>query len=100
MHSPDKPGISNLIEIMTVATDESIAGVQARYDGQGYGAFKSEVAEAVIELLEPIQVRFRELRSDPAELRRLLALGADKARETSAPTLEAMYERMGFARLA
>ena len=100
VHSPDKPGISNLIEIMTVATDESIAGVQARYDGQGYGAFKSEVAEAVIELLEPIQVRFRELRSDPAELRRLLALGADKARETSAPTLEAMYERMGFARLA
>jgi tryptophanyl-tRNA synthetase len=100
VHSPDKPGISNLIEVMTVATGESVADVQARYDGQGYGAFKADVAEAVIELLEPFQRRFHELRADPAELHRLLALGAGKAREASAPTLEAMYERMGFARPA
>jgi tryptophanyl-tRNA synthetase len=99
-HSPDKPGISNLIEIMTVATGETIEEVQARYEGQGYGTFKTEVADAVIELLAPVQQRFRELRSDPGELQRLLALGADKAREASAPTLETMYERMGFARLA
>jgi len=97
-HAPDKPGISNLIEIMTVANGDSIADVEARYDGQGYGAFKSEVAEAVIALLEPFQQRFRELRSDPAELQRLLALGADKARRASNPTLEAIYERMGFVR--
>jgi len=97
-HAPDKPGISNLIEIMTVANGDSIADVEARYDGQGYGAFKSEVAEAVIALLEPFQQRFRELRSDPAELQRLLALGADKARRASNPTLEAAYERMGFVR--
>jgi tryptophanyl-tRNA synthetase len=100
VHSQDKPGISNLIEIMTVATGESIADVQSRYDGQGYGAFKTDVAEAVTLLLEPFQQRFRELRSDPAELQRLLALGADKAREASTPTLEAMYERMGFVRLS
>jgi tryptophanyl-tRNA synthetase len=100
VHSTDKPGISNLIEIMTVATGESIADVQTRYDGQGYGAFKTDVAEAVVALLDPFQQRFRELRSDPAELQRLLALGAEKARETSAPTLEAMYERMGFVRLS
>lgn len=98
VHSPDKPGVSNLIEIMTVATGESIDDVQARFDGQGYGAFKEQVAEAVIGLLEPFQSRYRELRSDPGELQRLLALGADKARTASAPTLEAMYERMGFAR--
>jgi tryptophanyl-tRNA synthetase len=54
----------------------------------------------VIELLEPFQSRFRELRSDPGELQRLLALGAEKARAASAPTLQTMYERMGFARLS
>ena len=77
---------------------ESIKDVEARYDGEGYGTFKSEVADSVIALLEPFQSRFREIRSDDAELRRLLALGADKARETSQPTLETMYERMGFVR--
>jgi tryptophanyl-tRNA synthetase len=100
VHSPDKPGVSNLIEILTVATGESIAEIQDRFDGQGYGAFKEEVAEAVIALLEPIQTRFRELRDDPAELQRALARGAEKARAASTPTLEAMYERMGFVRPA
>ena len=47
VHAPDKPGVSNLIEIMSVATGESIGEIQARYDGQGYGAFKEDVAEAV-----------------------------------------------------
>ena len=99
LHAPDKPGISNLIEIMTVSTGESIDGIQGRYDGQGYGAFKSEAAESVIALLEPIQQRFHEVRDDPGELQRLLALGAEKARAASQPTLGAMYERMGFVRL-
>jgi tryptophanyl-tRNA synthetase len=99
VHSPDKPGVSNLIEIMSVATGDSIAGVEARYDGQGYGAFKEDVAEAVVTLLEPFQRRYEELRADTAELQRILTLGAEKARESSAPTLEAMYERMGFVRL-
>jgi tryptophanyl-tRNA synthetase len=98
-HAPDeKPGISNLIEIMAVATGATIADVEARYDGQGYGRFKEDVAEAVVELFAPIQQRYEELRADEAELRRLLARGAEKAREASAPTLEAMYERMGFVR--
>ena len=98
-HAEDKPGVSNLIEIMTVATGESIEAVQSRYDGQGYGTFKADVAEAVIALLEPFQSRFREIRDDASELQRLLALGAEKARAASRPTLEAMYERMGFVRL-
>src|SRR6266540_4430514 len=95
-HDPDKPGVSNLIEIATVATGESIPEVEARFDGQGYGTFKAEVAEAVVELLEPIQRRYEEIRSDEAELMRMLAVGAEKAREASAPTLRLMYERMGF----
>ena len=98
-HDPDeKPGVSNLIEIMAVATGSSIAEVEARYDGQGYGAFKEGVAEAVVELFEPIQQRYEALRADEGELQRLLAHGAEKARKASAPTLETMYERMGFVR--
>jgi tryptophanyl-tRNA synthetase len=98
-HNPaEKPGISNLIEIMSVATGESLAQIESRYDGTGYGQFKEDVAEAVVKLLAPIQERHRELRSDDAELQRMLGIGADKAREASAPTLEAMYDRMGFVR--
>jgi tryptophanyl-tRNA synthetase len=98
-HDPEaKPGVSNLIEIMAVAGGRSIAEVEAEFDGQGYGALKGGVAEAVIELLTPIQQRYEQLRADEGELRSLLARGAEKAREASAPTLEAMYERMGFVR--
>jgi len=98
-HDPEeKAGISNLIEIMSVATGDSIPEIESRYDGQGYGQFKTDVAEAIVELLDPIQRRYQELRADDGELRRLLAAGAEKAAAESAPTLETMYERMGFAR--
>ena len=95
---PGKEGIENLISIMSVATGDTPDAVEARYDGAGYGTFKTDVAEAVVELLGPIQGRYSELRADPTELGRLLAVGAEKARAVSAPTLESMYERMGFAR--
>jgi len=99
-YDPDaKAGISNLIELLSVTTGESIPEIEARYDGSGYGRFKEEVAESIVALLTPIRARYEELRADERELARLLALGADKARTASAPTLEAMYERMGFARL-
>jgi tryptophanyl-tRNA synthetase len=93
---PGKEGIENLISIMSVATGETPDAIEASYDGRGYGDFKIAVAEAVIELVSPIQARYRELRSDPAELQRLLQVGAEKARAVSAPTLALMYERMGF----
>jgi tryptophanyl-tRNA synthetase len=93
-----KPGISNLIEIMAVATGDSIAQLESRYEGKGYGDFKKDVGEAVVELLAPFQTRYHELRSDDAELRRMLAFGAEKAAAAARPTLESMYERMGFAR--
>jgi len=95
---PGKEGIENLISVMSVATGETPDAIEASYDGKGYGDFKSDVAEAVIELVSPIQARYTELRADPAELQRLLALGAEKARTSSAPTLAQMYERMGFTR--
>ena len=99
VHDPtEKAGVSNLIEIMTVATGESIAEVEKHFQGAGYGQFKADVADAVVELLEPIQASYRALRDDAAELQRLLAIGAEKARVASAPTLEKIYDRMGFTR--
>jgi tryptophanyl-tRNA synthetase len=98
VRAPDKPGITNLIDIMSVATGDSPDAIEARYDGRGYGAFKADVGEAVVALLDPVRRRYEELRADPAELQRLLAVGADKARETSAPTLARMYELMGFVK--
>ena len=94
----EKPGVSNLIEILSVVSDRTIAELEADYDGRGYGDLKSDVGEAVVELFAPIQSRYKELRADEGELRRLLRVGAEKARATAAPTLEAMYDRMGFVR--
>ncbi|HET7130028.1 MAG TPA: tryptophan--tRNA ligase [Gaiellaceae bacterium] len=94
----DKPGVSNLIEILSVASGRAIGEVEGDYDGKGYGDLKTDVGEAVVELFRPMQERFNELRTDEPELRRLLQIGAGKARDTAAPTLEQMYERMGFVR--
>ena len=94
----DKPGVTNLIDILSVATGKAPDQIEAEYGDAGYGQFKTDVGEAVVALVEPIQKRYRELRSDPAELLRLLAVGADKARAASEPTLEAMYVNMGFVR--
>ena len=93
-----KAGISNLIEILSIMGGDEIPAIEARYDGGGYGTFKSDVAEAVVAVLDPIRTRYEELRADESQLHELLARGAEKAREVSAPTLEQMYERMGFAR--
>jgi len=92
----EKPGVSNLIEILSVASGRAIPDVEADYEGKGYGDLKTDVGEAVVELFRPVQARYAELRSDETELRRLLRIGADKAQTTSAPTLHQMYERMGF----
>jgi tryptophanyl-tRNA synthetase len=92
----DKPGVSNLIDILSVASGEAPDAIESRFDGDGYGAFKEAVGEAVVALLAPIQDRYHELRGDPGELHRLLAHGADKARAASEPTLRSIYERMGF----
>jgi tryptophanyl-tRNA synthetase len=95
--APDKPGITNLIDIMSVASGRSAEDIEREFEGQGYGRFKAAVADAVIACLDPIRSRYEALRADPAELERLLDVGARKAIEASEPTLRAMYDRMGFA---
>jgi tryptophanyl-tRNA synthetase len=98
-YDPDaKPGVSNLLEIFNVATGEPIDVLEKRFGDAGYGDFKEAVGEAVVELLTPIRERYEALRSDPRELQRLLGIGAEKARRVSEPTLEAMYDRMGFVK--
>src|SRR5438477_776836 len=93
-----KPGVSNLLEILNVATGEPIDALEQQFDNAGYGEFKEAVGESVVALLTPIRERFERLRADERELQHLLAVGAEKARRTSEPTLEQMYDRMGFAK--
>ena len=92
----DKPGVSNLVDILAVATGRTPDQVEQDYEGKGYGDLKGDVGEAVVELVTPVRSRYLELLADEAELRRLLGEGADRARGQAAPTLASMYERMGF----
>ncbi|MEN9965513.1 MAG: hypothetical protein RJA60_510 [Actinomycetota bacterium] len=91
-----KPGISNLLGIYSAITGESTDSLVARFDGAGYGALKTELADVVVAHIEPIRNRAEELLSDPAELDRLLAKGAAKANELAEKTLATVYERIGF----
>ncbi len=92
----EKPGISNLLGIYSAITGEGVDSLVARFEGAGYGALKTELAEVVVAAIEPIRNRAEELLSDPAELDRLLARGADKANELAEQTLATVYERIGF----
>ncbi|MFK4729931.1 tryptophan--tRNA ligase [Agromyces mediolanus] len=93
-----KPGISNLLDIYAAASGESIETIAARYEGRGYGDLKKELAELVVDRLEPFRARTFELLDDPAELDRLLAIGAEKASERAERVLAQVYERVGFLR--
>ncbi|MTV25964.1 tryptophan--tRNA ligase [Nitriliruptoraceae bacterium ZYF776] len=91
-----KPGVTNLLEILSACTGRDVHELAAEHDGNGYGGFKAAVAEAVVERLRPVRERFDELAEDPAEVERLLAVGADKARAIAAPTLERAKAAMGL----
>jgi tryptophanyl-tRNA synthetase len=92
----DKPGVTNLIEILAVARGIDPAAVEREFEGSGYGDFKQAVAEAVVEMLAPVRERYAELRPDRAALEATLAAGAEKARAIAAPTLAEVRERMGI----
>jgi tryptophanyl-tRNA synthetase len=89
-----KPGVSNLVEILAACTGKSPTDVAANYTQ--YGPLKNDAGEAVIELLTPIQHRYRELMGDRAELSRLLRVGADKARAVASRTLQRTYDNIGL----
>ncbi len=91
-----KPGISNLLTIASTLTGRGIPELEAAYDGRGYGDFKKDLAEQVVAFVEPIQRRTAELMDDPAELDRLLSLGAERAQTVATETLSRAYDRLGF----
>ena len=93
-----KPGVSNLIGIYSAITGESIEAFASSLQGQGYGALKTAVADAVVAALDPIRLRAQELLADPAELDRLLAKGAAKANQIGEHTLSDVDDKLGFVR--
>jgi tryptophanyl-tRNA synthetase len=91
-----KPGISNLLTILSVATGKGVEELEAAYDGKGYGDFKADVAEAVVELFAPIRERYAALIADPGHLDDVLADGAARAREVAATTMATVRDRIGL----
>ena len=96
VRAPDKPGISNLIEILTVVRGSDPAELEREFSGSGYGEFKRAVADAVVDYLAPVRERYRALRGDEAELERILSEGADKARAIARPVVAEVREAMGI----
>ena len=92
----EKPGVSNLLSIYSAVTNESIADLEQRYAGAGYGALKGDLADAVVAFLEPFQQRYAEYRDDIDGLDAILARGAAAARQRAQPTLDAAFAATGF----
>jgi tryptophanyl-tRNA synthetase len=92
-----KPGVANLLSILAAATGGDPAALAERYTQ--YGPLKADTAEAVIELLRPLQARFAELAADAGETSRILALGAEKARKTASATMVRVRDRLGLPAL-
>ncbi|MFI6580133.1 tryptophan--tRNA ligase [Embleya sp. NPDC050493] len=92
----EKPGVSNLLTIHSALSGTSIAALEERFAGRGYGDLKKEVAEVLVEFVEPFQDRVRTYLDDPDELDRVLARGAEKARAVASETLAKTYDRVGF----
>ena len=94
--SDDKPGITNLLTVLSVCTGRPVADLEADYEGKGYGDFKADVAAAVVELFAPVRERYASLMADPDALDDVLAAGAARAREVAAATMARVRDRVGL----
>lgn len=92
----NKPGVSNLLTLYTLATGKTMAEAEKEFSGGGYGPLKTATSEAVVAMVEPIRLQAHELLDDPAELDRLLAAGAAKAEVIADQTLQRVYDNIGF----
>ena len=92
----NKPGIANLMGLMSAATGKTYAEIEADYQGKMYGHLKGDVAEAVVAMLEPVQAEYKRIRNDRAYLDSVMKMGAEKASERAAVTLKKVYEAVGF----
>src|SRR5690554_5892567 len=95
----EKAGVSNLLTLLSGATGRTIDDLVPEYDGKMYGHLKTDVADAVVAFLEPLQAKYHELRDDRARLDGILRLGAEKANERAEATLKSVYEAVGFVGL-
>ena len=91
-----KPGITNLLRIYSALTGETVASLEQRYAGAGYGALKKDLGEVVVAAFAPIRERTEKMLADEAQLDRLLAHGAARARKVAGPTMATVKDRMGF----
>jgi len=96
VRATDKPGISNLVDILAVIRGVEPEAVEKEFAGGGYGAFKAAVADQVVEFLRPVRERYTDLRADEAALERVLSEGAEKARAIASVTVGLARERMGI----
>lgn len=92
----EKPGVSNLLTLLSCATGKTVEQLVPEYEDKMYGHLKTDVADAVVALLEPIQQRYHALRSDRAALDMIMRDGAEKASERAAKTLANAYQAVGF----
>ncbi|MBM9436503.1 tryptophan--tRNA ligase [Actinacidiphila bryophytorum] len=92
----EKPGVSNLLTIHSALTGTGIPELEERYEGKGYGALKTDLADIFVEWVTPFHERTREYLGDPETLDSVLAKGAEKARAVAAETLAAAYDRLGL----
>ena len=91
-----KPGVTNLLRIYSALSGESVSGLEERYAGAGYGRFKKDLADVVVDALAPVRERTEKMLADEAGLDRLLAAGAARARTIASQTMAAVRERVGF----
>ena len=92
----EKPGVSNLLTLLSLSTGKSIKALEPEYTDKMYGHLKGDVADAVVALLEPIQARYAEIRADRAYLDDVMRQGAEKASARAAETLAKVYNAVGF----
>ena len=92
----NKPGVANLMQIYSSATGESFEQIEADFTGKGYGAFKTAVGEAVVEMLRPIQEETHRILKDKAYLESVYRMGAEKASRDAYRTLRKVYKKLGF----
>jgi len=94
--APDKPALTNLLGIFSLVAGASVAELEDRFAGSGYGDFKTALADAVVAALDPIRTRYEELRADPAQLSRILELGASRAADAAAATMTDVRRVVGL----
>ncbi|MFI6870028.1 tryptophan--tRNA ligase [Nocardia sp. NPDC050406] len=92
----NKPGVSNLLTILSALTETPIVTLEQDFVGKGYGDLKATTADALIEFVAPMQAKVEEYMADQGELDRILAVGAERAREVASKTLAQVYDRVGF----